>query len=85
MAATLTIPASLARRLERVSSSSGKSPSALVNAAIRKQLDYEEWFLKAVDEGIASAERGELLSTADILAALRKQRRERTRQSRKAA
>ena len=85
MAAPLTLPAGLARRLERVSSLSGKSRASLVSAAIRQQLDYEEWFLKAVDEGIASADRGELLTTAQVLAALRKQKRERARRSRKAA
>lgn len=85
MGASLTIPASLVRRLERVSSRSGKSCSSLVRSAIRQRLDYEEWFLKAVDEGIASADRGELLTTAQVIAALRKQKRERTRRSRKAA
>ena len=85
MAATLTISESLARRLERVSSRSGKSRRALLNSALKNQLDYEEWFLKAVDEGIASADRGELLSTAEVVAALKTLRRERTRRSGKAA
>ena len=85
MATTLTISEDLARRLERVSSRSGKSRRALLNSALKNQLDYEEWFLKAVDEGIASADRGELLSTAEVVAALKKQRRERTRRSGKAA
>ena len=85
MATTLTISEDLAQRLERVSSRSGKSRRALLNSALKNQLDYEEWFLKAVDEGIASADRGELLSTAEVVAALKKQRRERTRRSGKAA
>jgi predicted transcriptional regulator len=85
MATTLTISESLARRLERVSSRSGKSPQTLVHSALKNQLDYEEWFLKAVDEGIASADRGELISMAEVVAALKKQGRERARQSKKAA
>jgi predicted transcriptional regulator len=85
MATTLTISESLARRLERVSSRSGKSLRTLLHSALKNQLDYEEWFLKAVDEGIASADRGELMSTAEVVAALNKQGRERARRSRKAA
>ena len=85
MTTKLVIPETLARRLERVSCRSGKSPRALITSALKNQLDYEEWFLKAVDEGIASAERGELMSTAEVVAALKKQKRERSRRSRQAA
>lgn len=85
MPTTLTIPGNLARRLERVSSRSGKSPRNLIQSALKNQLDYEEWFLNAVDEGIASAERGELMSTTEVVAALRRQRRKRARWSKKAA
>jgi predicted transcriptional regulator len=81
----LTISEDLSRRLARVSTRSGKSPRTLLRAALKHQLDYEEWFLKAVDEGIASADRGEIMTTAEVVGALRKQRRERARRSRKAA
>ncbi len=74
---TVKIPKALVRRLTRVTAKVGVAPDALVKTALANQLDYEEWFLKAVDEGIADLDAGRTFSTREVLAALAKQRNER--------
>ena len=53
------------------------------NAALANQLDYGEWFLKAVDEGIAVLDADRTFSTREVLAAIAKQRNERAARKRK--
>ena len=79
------IPKALVRRINRVAAQVGVTPSALVKTALANQLDYEEWFLKAVDEGIADLDAGRTFSTREVLAAIAKQRNERAARKRKQA
>lgn len=81
----VSIPKNLVRRLERVTLKSGVTPSVLVRTALTNPLDYEEWFLRAVDEGIADLAAGRVFTTRQVLAALDKQRAERGRQKPKTA
>ena len=81
----VSIPRNLAKRLERVTRKAGVTPSVLVRTALANQLDYEEWFLKAVDEGIADLDAGRVFTTRQVLAALDKQRAQRARHKRKTA
>ena len=77
------IPKALVKRLNRVTAKVGVTPGALVKTALANQLDYEEWFLKAVDEGIADLDAGHTFSTREVLAAIAKQRNERAARKRK--
>jgi predicted transcriptional regulator len=79
------IPKALVKRISRVTAQAGGTPSALVRTALANQLDYEEWFLKAVDEGIADLDAGRTFSTREVLAAIAKQRNERAARKRKQA
>ena len=79
----VSIPKNLARRLERVTRKAGVTPSVLVRTALTNQLDYEEWFLKAVDEGVADLDAGRVFTTRQVLAALDKQRAQRGQHKRK--
>ena len=81
----VSIPKNLAKRLERVTRMAGVPPSVLVRTALTNQLDYEEWFLRAVEEGIADLSAGRVFTTHQVLAALDEQRAERGRQNRKTA
>lgn len=80
---TVKIPKALVRRLNRVTAKVGVAPDAMVETALANQLDYEEWFLKAVDEGIADLDAGRMFSTREVLAALTKQRDKRAARKRK--
>jgi len=79
------IPKALVKRINRVTAQVGVTPGALVKTALANQLDYEEWFLKAVDEGIADLDAGRTFSTREVLAAIAKQRNERAARKRKQA
>ena len=79
------IPKALVKRMNRVTSQVGITPGALVKTALANQLDYEEWFLKAVAEGLADLDSGRTFSTREILAAIAKQRNERATRKRKQA
>ncbi len=77
------IPKALVKRISRVTAQVGVTPGALVRTALANQLNYEEWFLKAVDEGIADLDAGRTFSTREVLAAIAKQRNERVARKRK--
>ena len=77
------IPKALVKRINRVTAQVGVTPDALVKTALANQLDYEEWFLKAVDEGIADLDAGRIFSTREVIAAITKQRNERAARKRK--
>lgn len=48
-------------RLQRVAARMGRNPSEVVEEALDRMFDYDERFLAAVEEGRASARRGDLL------------------------
>ena len=79
------IPKALVKRINRVTAQVGVTPGALAKTALANQLDYEEWFLKAVDEGIAVLDADRTFSTREVLAAIAKQRHERAARKRKQA
>jgi predicted transcriptional regulator len=82
MSNPVKIPRQLAARLAEVSARAGISPEALVRTALAQQLDYEEWFLAAVDRGITDLDAGRTLSTRQVLAALEQHRVTRARRRR---
>jgi predicted transcriptional regulator len=53
-------------QLEEYARLHGKEPSEVAEDALARYLDYEEWFLRAVDEGIAEADRGEFIEHDDV-------------------
>ena len=44
----------------------GRAAETLVEEAVERLVDYEEWFLQEVDKGIAAADRGKLIDHSDI-------------------
>lgn len=79
------IPKALVKRISRLTGQVGVTPDALVKIALTNQLDYEEWLLKAIDEGIADIDAGRTFSTREVLAAITNQRNERAARKRKQA
>ena len=39
----------------------GRDPQALVQEAVDRLVDYDDWFLQEVDKGLAAADRGEFV------------------------
>ncbi len=56
----------LQAKLARLATERGRDAQALVQEAIEKFVDYDEWFLREVEIGLAAADRGELIDHEDI-------------------
>jgi RHH-type transcriptional regulator, rel operon repressor / antitoxin RelB len=56
----------LRAKLARLAAEQGRDTQALVREAIEKLVDYDEWFLREVEEGLAAADRGELVDHEDV-------------------
>ena len=48
------------------STTSGRDTEALAQEAIARFVDYDKWFIREVEKGLASADRGELLSDEEV-------------------
>ena len=59
-------------KLARLAAEQGVNTEALVEEAIARFVDYDEWFIREVEKGLASADRGELLTHEDVSARLEK-------------
>ncbi len=46
--------------------------SWVINQAIDRFLDYEEWYIKEVKDGLAEVERGEIAADEEVVAKFRK-------------
>jgi predicted transcriptional regulator len=56
----------LQAKLTRLAAESGRDTQALVQEAVERFVDYDEWFLRAVDKGLAAAERDELVDHEEV-------------------
>jgi predicted transcriptional regulator len=56
----------LQAKLSRLSAEMGRDAQALVQEAIERFVDYDEWFLREVEKGLAAADRGELIEHEDV-------------------
>jgi predicted transcriptional regulator len=59
-------------KLARLAAEQDRNTEALVQEAIARFVDYDEWFIREVEKGLASADRGELLTHEDVGAWLEK-------------
>ena len=44
----------------------GRDAEALVQEAVERLVDYDEWFLQEVENGLAAADRGEFIEHEDV-------------------
>ena len=56
----------LQAKLSRLAAEQGGASTALIVEAVERMVNYDEWFLREVDKGLAAAERGELVDHADV-------------------
>jgi len=59
------------QQLDSLAASMDRPRSDLINQAIDRFLDYHAWKLDRVEEGLAAANRGELVSHDDLFGELR--------------
>lgn len=51
----------LQAKLARMSEQQGRNSAALITEAVERLVTYDAWFTSEVDNGIAAADRGELI------------------------
>lgn len=66
-------------QLDRLAASMDRPRSYLVGQAIEQFLEYHAWKLKLVEEGLAAADRGDLVSHEDLFGKLRRRYRAKPR------
>lgn len=59
-------------RLDALAETMGQSRAALLNDAVDRFLEYHEWFLTSVDEGIRAADEGRMASSEEVRASFAK-------------
>ncbi len=56
----------LQTKLSRLAAQRDCMLETLVKEAVDRLIDYEDWFLKEVDQGIAATHRGEFIAHSEI-------------------
>jgi predicted transcriptional regulator len=71
-ATTIRIDDKMLGRVDGLAESLSRSRSWAINQAIDRFLDYEEWYIKEVKDGLAEVERGEIAADEEVVARFRK-------------
>jgi predicted transcriptional regulator len=56
----------LEAKLVSMAAAQGCPTEALIQKAIERLVNYDDWFIRAVDLGLAAAEQGQFVTHADI-------------------
>lgn len=56
----------LQAKIRRLAEQQGRASADLIVEAVERTVNYEEWFLREVDKGLAAADRGELVDHSDV-------------------
>ena len=56
----------LQAKLSRLAVQQGRPTEALVVEAVERLVNYDEWFLREVQRGLAAADRGELIDHEEV-------------------
>ena len=62
----LNVPPDLEIRLARAADRRGIAAEALALEAIERAVEYDDWFLREVEKGLAQIDRGEVLTHEDV-------------------
>ena len=63
----------LQAKLARIAKERGTDPQILAREAIERLVEYDEWFVREVDKGLAQIDIGQTLSHEEVGARLNKQ------------
>lgn len=66
------LSAELQAKLARIAQERGTNAQELAREAIERLVDYDDWFVRDVEKGLAQVERGETLSHEEVGARLSK-------------
>jgi predicted transcriptional regulator len=57
--------------INRAAARHGRHSESLVQEAVERFVDHDEWFLQEVEKGLAAADRGELIGHDEIAKLIR--------------
>lgn len=57
----------LEAKVNRLASEQGRQPSEIITEAVERVVDYDAWFIRAVEHGIAQADAGALIPHEDVV------------------
>ncbi len=69
---TIRIDEDMLGRLDTLAKSQDRPRSYLVNQALKRYIEYEEWFVKEVKDGLKEVEKGKVATDDEVIAAFRK-------------
>ena len=58
--------AELQTKLSRMAAEQGRAAEALVEEAVARLVEYDDWFLREVDKGLSAADRGDWIEHSEI-------------------
>ena len=64
----LNLSPELQAKLDRLASQQGRDSKSLVHEAVERLLEYDDWFIREVEKGLAQVDRGELLEEDQVAA-----------------
>lgn len=53
-------------KLDRAAAEQGRNTESLIQEAVERLLNYDEWFARQVEEGLSAADRGEFVEHDEI-------------------
>jgi predicted transcriptional regulator len=56
----------LQAKLARLAADQGRETGALVEEAVERLVNYDEWFVREVERGLAAADRGEFVEHEEV-------------------
>ncbi|HME11294.1 MAG TPA: hypothetical protein VKF79_00430 [Candidatus Acidoferrum sp.] len=59
-------------KLDRIAAQQGRDRESLVREAIERMVDYDAWFIREVEKGLAEVARGETISHEEVGARIEK-------------
>jgi predicted transcriptional regulator len=68
----VTLSADLQAKLARVAQERGTNPQDLAREAIERLVDYDDWFVREVEKGLAQIAAGQTLTHDEVGARLNK-------------
>jgi predicted transcriptional regulator len=74
----VNLPPEVETKLARLANQRGMDAQALARTAIESFVDYDDWFIRQVDKGLAQIDRGEVLTHEAVGARIEKRLSEKT-------
>jgi len=62
----INLNSDLEAKLARLAAERGSNTEALIQEAVERFVNHDEWFLREVEKGLAAADQGEFIEHKDI-------------------